>query len=361
MNNEIKLETQEYSQNNNLRFWLFQLCGWLPFGLLLIPVFGGDDWLATNPLIFASSITFVAVIGSLQIRKLFKFLNKKQIKSGVWVLLTIFSGLPIAVAVGILHYGFWFIISIGLAQFNPIYQSQPFTAISGLIWFVYIFWSSLYLLLTRQEKLDHSVVKQQQLELLIKETKIKGLLEQLNPHFMFNTINNIRALILKDTEQAREMLSSFADIMRYQININDEALVPLKEELDFVLEYIELNRLQLGKRLNFEQEIDSALLGNIIPRMALQLLVENALKHGFGQSAKPATLKISIGHQNSDENPQAWFLSVKNSGRIKKKKSDSGIGLQNLEDRLKLSFPNNYQLTLIEENEMVECKILFNY
>lgn len=98
-------------------------------------------------------------------------------------------------------------------------------------------------------------------------------MEQLNPHFMFNTINNIRSLILKDTNKARDMLSSFADIMLYQINSNNDALVLLKDELSFVLEYIELNRLQLGKRLNFVQDIDSSLLNNVIPRMALQLLV----------------------------------------------------------------------------------------
>jgi LytS/YehU family sensor histidine kinase len=72
-------------------------------------------------------------------------------------------------------------------------------------------------------------------------------------------------------------------------------------------------------------------------------------------------LQITIAAEPTSDRPQAWFVSVKNDGTLNHKKSNSGIGLQNLDARLKLSFENNYELTLIEENEIVECKILFNY
>ena len=213
--------------------------------------------------------------------------------------------------------------------------------------------------ITNKENLENII---ESTKLFVKENRINNLLEQLNPHFMFNAINNIRALILKDTEQARDMLTSFADIMRYQININNEALVKLEDELNFVIDYIELNRLQLGSRLHFTKDIEAALLTNFIPRMALQLLVENAIKHGFGHSSSPAMLKIKIDNEASKQNPNAWFISVENSGHIDKNDStNSGIGLANLEERLKLSFADNYTLTLTEENDVVKCKIHFNY
>ncbi len=357
-----QLNANELSNHNKLRFWLFQFCGWLPFYLIQLPIFGEDNWLSLSTLIYASSVTFLAILGSLQLRRFFNFINHKVNRSALWILVIIFTSLPIAFIVDVFHNSLWFIVSLKFNQFSVIYQNQPFTVITGFLWLTYIFWGSLYLALSKQEKLNTSLIKQQKLELLVKESKIKSLLEQLNPHFMFNTINNIRALILKDAEQARDMLASFADIMRYQINSNIDALVKLEDELIFVLEYIELHRLQLGNRLQFTQNIEPELLNNFIPKMALQLLVENAIKHGFSHSAAPAILKIVINNDASEQYPQSWFISVMNSGTIRKNnKTDSGIGLRNLEERLKLSFENNYRLTLTERSGIVECKIRFNY
>jgi two-component system LytT family sensor kinase len=341
--------------------WLLQFCGWLPIYLLQLPIFGEDNWLSFTTLTYATSVTFLAVLGSLVIRRLFNALNHKVTRGDLWIGVIIFAGLFVAFMVDLLHHSFWFVVALALEQFAVIYQSQPFSVITGFLWATYVFWGSLYLALTKQEKLNIALINQQKLALLVKENKINGLLEQLNPHFMFNAINNIRALILKDTEQAREMLASFADIMRYQINSDSEALVKLQDELAFVLEYIELNRLQLGKRLQFIQEVDSSLFINFIPRMALQLLVENAIKHGFSQNGTPAILKISINKAPTKAHPQAWFISVTNSGNLDDdKNTDSGIGLKNLEERLKLSFENNYELTLMAESDIVECKIQFS-
>ena len=361
MKNKENITTLKIAENKQLRFWLFQLCGWFPFALLLLPIFGEDDFLSFNTLLFTFSVTTLAIFISTRIRLFYQYIDNTIFKSSLWVLLIIIVSFLSAMLVDTLHYTLWLIISQLDVQYKPLYQNQPYFVITGLLFFVYIFWNGLYLALTKQEKLNNLTIKQQQLELLVKENKIKSLLEQLNPHFMFNTINNIRSLILQDTDRARDMLLSFADIMRYQINSNDDALVPLEEELSFVMEFIELNRLQLGKRLKFNSNIDSALLNNVIPRMALQLLVENAIKHGFNQSAKPASLQVTIAAEPTSDRPQAWFVSVKNDGILNHKKSNSGIGLQNLDARLKLSFENNYELTLIEENEIVECKILFNY
>jgi sensor histidine kinase YesM len=355
-------DNTEIAQDKKLRFWLLQVCGWLPFYLLQIPIFGDDNWLSIPTLIYATSITFLAMVGSLLIRRAFIFLNHQVTRSGLWILVILIISLCTAILVDVLHNGLWFLISLKFNQFSVIHQNQPFMVITGFLWLTYIFWGSLYLALTKQETLNTALIKQQKLELLVKENKINNLLEQLNPHFMFNTINNIRALILRDTEQARDMLASFADIMRYQINNNNEALVKLEDELTFVLEYIELNRLQLGKRLQFIQDVDQNLLNNFIPRMALQLLVENAIKHGFSHSDAPVILKISINEGTTIQQPHSWFISVQNSGSLNKsKKTDSGIGLINLEERLRLSFENNYKLTLNEENDIVECKIQFNY
>jgi len=360
MSNNDKAITEQQNKDHQLRFWLLQLCGWLPFYCLLLPLFGDDYFLSPNSLLFASSITILAILGSLLLRKVLSFSNSKVSKNSLWMVIILLGTLPIAMSVAGFHQVFWFLSELIFSGLKPLYQSQPYSVITGLVWFVYVLWSSLYLLFTNQDKLSQAIIEQQKLELLVKENKISRLLEQLNPHFMFNTINNIRALILKDSDSARDMLSSFADIMRYQLNSNNDALVTLEDELAFVLEFIELHRLQLGKRLNFTQDIDTSLLSHFIPRMALQLLVENALKHGFSQSAKPANLIITIAYEPQNNISQAWFLSVQNNGTIEDEKPVSGIGLKNLQERLTMAFDNSAQFTLTEKSEFVEAKILFN-
>lgn len=346
-------------QGNLLNFWLLQLFGWLPFFALMMPLYGDEYFLSINSVVFACSITIIAIIGSLILRSTFHFLSPKIKSSGVWLLTIFVSSLCVAILTCAVHQTLWLFISKASGQYSEIYQSQPFSVLTGLLWFVYLFWSSLYLFITNKQNLSRAVIHQQRLELLLKENKIERLLEQLNPHFMFNTINNIRSLILIDKDRARDMLSSFADIMRYQIN-NDDALVSLKDELDFVLEYIELHRLQLGHRLNFSHQVEPSLLTNMIPRMALQLLVENAIKHGFGQSAKPGSLKISIAHAGVSDKPDQWFISVQNSGSLNTQKTNSGIGLANLKERLTMTIDNPCYFTLTETNNMVEARLLFN-
>lgn len=359
---KVAIESNAILHNKSVRFWLLQCCGWSVFYCLQLPIFGDDNWLSPASLIYAGSVTLLGILGSLLIRKIFTTVSRHIFRGDIWALLIIIISLLVAIMIDLLHHSFWFLISLKFEQFSVIYQSQSLMVITGFLWLTYLFWGSLYLALSKQETLKTVMIKQQQLELLVKENKIKDLLEQLNPHFMFNTINNIRALILKDTEQAREMLASFADIMRYQINSNNEALVKLEDELNFVTQYIELNRLQLGKRLLFTQDVDMSLLNNFIPRMAIQLLVENAIKHGFSLSSAPAMLKIIIQSEPTTQHPQAWFIAVENSGYLNQmNNTNSGIGLINLEERLKISFDNNYKLTLYQENDIVKCKILFNY
>ena len=159
------------------------------------------------------------------------------------------------------------------------------------------------MVITRQAKLNEAVIQQQSLELALKDSQLKQLLEQLNPHFMFNSINNIRALILKDANKARDMLANFADIMRYQINMDDNALVSLQDELMFVRDYVALVKLQMGKRLSYEETIDESLYNKRVVKMSLQLLVENAVKHGFSQSVVPGTLSVEVA---ADE--KGWFI-----------------------------------------------------
>lgn len=348
-------EQNDIDQHTKSQFWLFQFLGWLPYFLFQLILLGNDNWLGAENITFAISSTLIAILGSLLLRSLYKNITEKNLSSGKWLLMMLAACLLVAAGVDIIHQGFLFSIGNLFTIFTGIHEHVPLFAKTFLLFFIYIMWSGFYLILTRQEKLNHAYLNQKSTELMLKEAKLTKLLEQLNPHFMFNTINNIRALILRDSDLARDMLSHFSDLMRYQLNANDTPFVSIRDELDFVRDYIELVRLQLGERLIYSEDIDEKLLIKKIPRMSLQLLVENALKHELNKSTTPGRLIISIQRQKSK-----WFLKISNDGQLKDSKTDTGVGLKNLRRRLELSTEINGKFTLIQNNDLVEASILFS-
>lgn len=348
-----------------MNFWIFQLAGWIPFFCLQLLGFGDGELWDPIALTYAFSVSALAVIGSCMLRRLFKKYSDLKSKIGIWkgfILLTCFGA---AIWVDLTHHAIWYLIGGYITAVEIIYSAQPLFAIVVFLFPTYLVWSFLYFFLTRQEMLKNALIERQQLEIELKEYQLSSLLKQLNPHFMFNTINNIRSLILKDQEKARDMLTSFADIMRYQININDIALVSVKEELNFVREYMRLCKLHLGKRLNYEESVNPDLMSQKIPRMAIQLLMENAIKHGISQSSIPGRLSLSIDYkevnQEESEHQQRqskeWFIKVTNPGEIKQTQSNSGIGLANLNERFTISHQNRAQITLTQVEDVVESII----
>lgn len=350
------MQTEQANLNKQKRskFWLFQFLGWSPYFIFQLILFGSDNWLGNDSLVYGISSTAIAIGGSLLLHSIFKKVTDKNLSAGKWLAIVMIACLLLSAAVDIVHQGILISMSKVIADFALIHEQQPLFAKSFILFFVYLFWSGFYLILTRQEKLNNAFLHQKSTELLLKEAQLTKLLEQLNPHFMFNTINNIRALILRDSEMARDMLTRFSDIMRYQMNITDTPLVQLRDELAFVHDFIELARLQIGKRLIFSEVIDESLLVKQIPRMSLQLLVENALKHGLNKTTSPGRLIITIAEQKNK-----WFVKVSNDGKLTNGQSDSGVGLKNLKQRLQLSFEDNFEFSLEQNGDMVESSMIF--
>ena len=343
---EMKL-INDSKQPKNLNFWIFQIVGWTPFFILQIVGFGGDSLWDPFALIYASSVCLLAMTFSVFLRRLFKKFTGLKTRTGLWVCLVFIACLVAAILVDLVHHGIWYLLAGYVGAVEIMYSAQPLFAKVVFLFPTYLTWSVLYFVITKQESLKNAIMERQQLEIELKEYQLSSLLKQLNPHFTFNTINNIRALILTDHDKARDMLASFADIMRYQININNTPQVTVREELDFVGEYLTPCKLHLGNRLIYEGSIDKNLLGQKIPRMAIQLLVENAIKHGISQSSTPGCLSLSIGYKENEhaqsksedaervtDESKLWCIKVSNPGFIKQTQSNSGIGLANLKKGL---------------------------
>lgn len=180
-----------------------------------------------------------------------------------------------------------------------------------------------------------------------KETAEQALLrQQLNPHFLFNSLNTLKGFIEEDQERAVEYLHEFSEVYRYVLSSRDKDLIPLEEELEILKAYYKLLHARFGSKLNLEIEVAQEVRQLAVPPLALQLLLENAIKHNEVSKARPLTFSLKS---------EGKYLIARNP--LQKKRSfdeNNGLGLSNLATRLhytsgkKLSFGPTVDQTIFE-------------
>jgi len=190
--------------------------------------------------------------------------------------------------------------------------------------------------------------ERQELERSRSEAELQNLKSQLNPHFLFNTLNNIYSLIAISQERAQETVHDLSRLLRYVMYDSSHPEVTLEKDLDFIRNYVELMRIRLPGHVELKTEISCTLPGTLIAPLLFISLIENAFKHGVSNN-KPSFIHINI-HQ--EENKVVCIIMNSDfPKKIDQDKSGSGIGLVNLERRLALLYPNNYIFECGQEGE----------
>ncbi|MCI0685354.1 MAG: histidine kinase [Gemmataceae bacterium] len=159
-------------------------------------------------------------------------------------------------------------------------------------------------------------LRESQLEAKLAQTQLQLLKMQLHPHFLFNTLNAISALIHQDVELADRMIARLGDLLRITLENASTQEVPLKQELDWIQPYLDIEKARLGPRLTVHFEIDPAVMDARVPNLILQPLVENAIRHGVAPRPEPGRIAIAAGRDN---------------GKLRLAVSDDGPGLQSPE------------------------------
>jgi hypothetical protein len=350
----------------NQGFWLYQSLGWSLFALVQLLVLASEEALSLQNALPALLLLLLAFSGSLLLRWFWQRLSGKTVGSAGTLGYWLGSSLLLAVVLDIAHY--WLLWPLALLHpvFTGLFDAQPPGAKFVMLWPLYLAWSALYLMLSRQQQLRQTQQLQQESELRLQQSQLQSLLAQLNPHFMFNCINNIRALILEDPTAARTMLAHFADMLRYQIAADQQVLVPLRTELAVAEDYIALMKIQFEERLTFTTQIDPACLGLKLPKLTLQLLLENAIKHGINLNAGGGHIQLEVQMTNP---PHAWTLTLRNTGRLQQNlitnaqrssEPQVGTGLVNLRQRLKLLFGHGVRIELQQQHDDVVATVTFN-
>ena len=222
-------------------------------------------------------------------------------------------------------------------------NSFMFLIIWNLIYFTYH-----YVMKSQQEQLDK--VK---LQSLVKELELKTIKAHINPHFIFNALNSIRALVDENPERARKAITELSNLLRSSMQAEKSETTPLSKELNIVRDYLALEHIRFEDRLNIEYNIDEDTLNQPVPPMMLQTLVENAIKHGISKKMEGGVIKII-----SDFKDNHHELIVKNTGHINGDFNPDGFGLYSTQSRLMLLYGEKAHFEIKNTSEdMVEATI----
>ncbi|WP_386065098.1 sensor histidine kinase [Tahibacter sp. UC22_41] len=335
-----------------LRFWLLQSLGWSLF-MLIAYIARPSEASVSNALQFMGVAAFSlgGLLASLALRWLYRKLQADGYGELRWLGILLVASLLAAVGVDLIFHAFLSLLARPFPDLAALRDAQPMISRAPLLAPAFIAWSLLYLAISRQTRLAEAARHQNDLRLALKEAQLQRLLGHISPHFTFNTLNNIRALILKAPDLAREQITRFASTLRYQFAGGEEALVTLEEEMAIVRDYLSLVGLQLGDRLRYSEQVDPLALPRHVPRFCVQLLVENAIKHGLGPRSKGGELHVEAATRGG-----MLSVEVRNSGRLSTS-TGSGTGLNNLRQRLQLSFGAQAGLSLGEQDECVVANV----
>ena len=218
---------------------------------------------------------------------------------------------------------------------------------------IFFVWISIYVLWHYIEFTNNEEIQKVKLETLIKELELKTIKSQINPHFIFNALNSIRALVDEDPKRARQAITELSNILRSSIQVDKVEVTSLEKELAIVKDYLALEYIRFADRLQIVYDIDDNTLHNQLPPMMLQTLVENAIKHGLGK--QPGNCMIKIVSKSED---QKLELSVMNTGILQKNEND-GFGLQSTRERLNILYRGEAIFEIYQcEPSQVTAKLL---
>jgi len=184
------------------------------------------------------------------------------------------------------------------------------------------------------------------------QAELDLLKQQLNPHFFFNTLNNLYALSLQKSEKTPESILQLAELMRYTIYKGQEKQVTVAEELRYMEDYIQLQQLRLKKPLDLDFEVEISNDKLLIAPLLLIILIENAFKHGIEPAEESAFLKLKLYCRENE-----LYFSCANSFEHYEPGKAAGIGLENLQKRLELLYPNQHRLIISAENFIFKAEL----
>ena len=339
------------SKRRNYIFWVLQLLGWGFINSVSIFVVKG---LSPQLLLYSVVMgTFLGIFSTSLLRWYLKRSVQFESFGGKDFIKILVSFLLTALVFGALNtlFGFLYVKfgpTLTEAEHNMFknYDNIGIQVLNSL--FLIGAWTVTYLVIKLLLKLNQDRIERLELNTHLKQAQLNTLKGQINPHFMFNSLNNIRGLMLEDVEKSREMLTKLSEILRYSLTKNNINAISVREELEVVDNYIDLSKIQFENRLEFVKNVEANTLDIQIPPMIIQLLVENAIKHGISNLKRGGAITLNIKKEEA-----ILVIEVRNTGKLQITKDSTQLGLKNIEQRLKLLYADKASFSLEEVSDEV--------
>ncbi len=338
------------------RYWWCQIIGWsinIAVSVFFVFTFGEPDKLFFLSFFLTCMLgVLITHVMRLNIHNL-KILQK-PLKTQIFYLVAltfIFS-----IFFGVLTEALDYLIGYNPDKLQKYSKMQRlFFSSFNAMWLLLV-WNMLYYIYHYVERNRTQELDTLRLEAVVKSLELKTIKSHINPHFIFNALNSIRALVDENPERARTAITELSNILRSSMQAEKMETVPLRQELDIVRDYLALEHMRFEERLQIEMDIDEDTLNQPIPPMMLQTLVENAIKHGISKHINGGTIKII-----SDFKEDHHELIVRNSGTLNgyANNNKEGFGIKSTQDRLNLLYQGkaNFEIRDISGG-MVESKII---
>lgn len=329
-------------RKTSLGYWALQLAGW---GLYFRAQASGEVIFASAPWSKAATLWGGICLAGMGFTHLLRWV----IKGRAWLALPPAAFWTRVIAGILLITLTSYLITVALSQalydtpvapiFAAFYQRLSLTEQLRnqfiAILYIYLIWFGIYLGFAMHRHRYRGELRQAQLGEALQAAELRLLKSQLNPHFLFNALNGVRALITDEPGRARDAVTQLARTLRYTLASGDEDFVTLERELEMVDDYLALESLRLAERLHVMRDIAPAARTTRIPVMLLQTLVENAIKHGIAPLKQGGTLRIAAYIAERE-----LILQVVNPRPVgaTSDMASEGVGLRNSSQRLRLLF-----------------------
>lgn len=333
------------------QFWVFQIAGWSIWVLMLVLrdiIFVPPEYIVPRALVFGSS-ALIGVLLTWGLRSLYKLVWEQGMV--IRALTVWFASLVMALIwqafrnyVALLPFGET--MEISMANSQELFDDTLISAYPLMLT-----WSALYFIFKYNRLFQAEKEKSLRSEALAHEAQLLMLRYQLNPHFLFNTLNAISTLVMaKANDKANEMLTKLSKFLRYSLDHSPLDRVSLLHELDTSRLYLDIEKVRFGERLRLEFEISAAAESALVPTMLLQPIIENSIKHGISKVESGGTITIRANRDDDrlvievcDDGP-----GVQNRGAPEEEFAlSNGVGVSNIRNRLQEIYGSRHTLEFL--------------
>ena len=332
-------------------YWIFQLAGWSAYGLIqvigaIIVAGSSFPWINYAPLILEA---FFFLVATHAVRNV--IIQRKWLHLGMTALI------PRVVILALIAGIFAFVVRITAIYATGMYQANIFNISNilgniGINTFMVFLWCVFYFIYHYFESYNKSL----QYEAAIHEIELNSLKSQLNPHFIFNALNSIRAMIDDEPEKSKSAITQLSNILRNSLATDKTRLTSFSQEFNTVKDYLSLESIRYEERLKVIYDIHPSSFSFSIPPLMIQTLVENGIKHGISRLKEGGMVLITTSLEEGN-----LKLRIRNSGYYigNPQKSPKGLGIQNTIKRLHLIYGDRASFNIYNEKDsMVTTEII---